>query len=153
MGIWNLDSSRFLIVKNRMVCKWYGFQKGSKIQKPDHLKSGQMVAIVSKTIWNPDKDVQILNGWDYSYRKSYGPFENRTILKSDLQKSRFWMVGFQILAVFLPWWNLLSGQHSLSLLFNTGSVGLKQEKVIIKICNTVSTAIRKALWMVWCCEC
>ena len=34
-----------------------------------HLKSRQMVNILSKTIWNPDKNVPFSNGWgwDYSY--------------------------------------------------------------------------------------
>ena len=39
----------------------------SEIRKPDHIKSGQMDAILSKTICNLDNSEQILNGWDYSY--------------------------------------------------------------------------------------
>ena len=50
VGIWNLDTFGFGIVKKRLVCKWSIFQMGSKIWKLDHLKSEQMAAILSKTI-------------------------------------------------------------------------------------------------------
>ena len=33
------------------------FRMGSEIWKPNHLKSGQMAAILSKTIGNSDKNV------------------------------------------------------------------------------------------------
>ena len=39
---------------------WY--QMGSENLKPNHLKSGQMAAILLKTIWNQDKNIRILNG-------------------------------------------------------------------------------------------
>ena len=40
---------------------WIRFQMWSEILKPSHLKSGQMAVILSKTIWNLDKNVQISN--------------------------------------------------------------------------------------------
>ena len=43
------------------------FRMGSEIWKPNHLKSGQMAAILSKTIGNSDKNVQISNGLDQKY--------------------------------------------------------------------------------------
>ena len=42
--------------------KEVGFWMGSEIWKPNPLKSGQMAAIMSKTFWNLDKNVRILNG-------------------------------------------------------------------------------------------
>ena len=39
-------------------CKWSGFRMGSEILKPNHLKSRQMAAILSKTIRNPDKNIR-----------------------------------------------------------------------------------------------
>ena len=50
----------------------WGFWMGSEILKPSYLKSRQMAAILSQTIWNPDKMsrfrmVWFSNGWDYSY--------------------------------------------------------------------------------------
>ena len=70
-------------------CKWSRFWMASELQKPNHLKSGQMAVILSKTIWNPDKNVWILNGWDYNCSHS----KSQTIwkpehLQSDLQKVR-----------------------------------------------------------------
>ena len=58
---WLTDKSGFWIVEIRLGYNWSGFWKGSEIQKPNHLKSGQMDAILSKTIWNPDKNVRISN--------------------------------------------------------------------------------------------
>ena len=47
------------MVKKRLGCKWSGFWMWSEIQKPNHLKSTQMAAILSKTIWNLDKNIRI----------------------------------------------------------------------------------------------
>ena len=47
-------SRTLALVIKRLVCKWSGFQMGSEIWKPNHLKSGQMAASLSKTIWNLD---------------------------------------------------------------------------------------------------
>ena len=69
----------------------------------DGIKSG------SPTIWNPEKNVWILNGWDYSYSHSHS--YSQTIwkqghLKSDLKKvritnvSEYQMAEFQIPIVF-----------------------------------------------------
>ena len=33
---------------------------GPEIRKPNHMKSGQMATILSKTLWNPDKNFQNL---------------------------------------------------------------------------------------------
>ena len=83
--------------QNRLGCKWSEFRMGSEFWKPNHLKSGQMATILSKTIWNPDTCVQITNGLKLKPdHLETGPFE------SDLQNvlisyvSRFQMVGFQI---------------------------------------------------------
>ena len=57
VGIWNRDYSGFWMVKKRLGCKRSGFQMGSEIRKPNPLKYGRMAAILSKTIWNPDKNV------------------------------------------------------------------------------------------------
>ena len=61
---------------------------GSEMQKPNHLKSRQKLAILSKTIWNLDQNVLILNGLDYAraIAKAW-PFENRTIWNLDHLKS------------------------------------------------------------------
>ena len=48
--------------KDLSTGKWSGFQIGSEIRKPNHLKSVKMATILSQIIWNPDKNVQILNG-------------------------------------------------------------------------------------------
>ena len=58
-GIWNPDKSGFWMVKKdglQMVQISNGFRK------PNHLKSGQMAAILSKNITNLDKNIVILNG-------------------------------------------------------------------------------------------
>ena len=47
--------------KRDWFCKWSGFLMGSEIWKPNYLKSGQMATISSKTIWDPDKNVWLLN--------------------------------------------------------------------------------------------
>ena len=66
------------------------------------LKSGQMGAIFFKTIWNPDKIVQISNGPVFEWLGLYiaitkaHSFENRTIVNPTFKKSRFQMVRFQI---------------------------------------------------------
>ena len=53
---------------------------GSKIRKPKHLKSRQMGAILLKTIWNPEKNVRILNGPTIAIAIAKAqPFENQTI--------------------------------------------------------------------------
>ena len=67
VGIWNPDQSRFWMVEKRFGCKWYKFQMGSEIQKPDLLKSSKLAAILSKTIWIPGKNIRFLNGWDQSH--------------------------------------------------------------------------------------
>ena len=85
--------------KKRLGYKWSTFWMGSKIWKPNHLKSGQMVAILSKIIliWAKMSGFQMVrfsNGWDYSYNLTILKPEH---LKSDLKKVRipiFW--GFQI---------------------------------------------------------
>ena len=56
------DESIFQMVKKRLVCKWLKFWIASEIWKPDHLKSGEMAAILLKTIWNPDNNIKILKG-------------------------------------------------------------------------------------------
>ena len=56
MGIWNLGTSGFWIAKKNLVFKWFLFQMGSEIWKPNHFKSRQTAAIFWKTIWNPDKN-------------------------------------------------------------------------------------------------
>ena len=38
------------MVQNRLGGKWSGFPMGSEFRKPNHLKSGQMAAILSKTL-------------------------------------------------------------------------------------------------------
>ena len=83
------------MVKKGLVCKWSGFRMWSEIRKPNHLKSGQMVAILLKTIWNLSKNVQIFNGPVYEW---LGPYLWKPDhLKSDIQKfPDYWMVGFQI---------------------------------------------------------
>ena len=50
------------MVEKSLGSKWSGFQMGSEIRKPNHFKSKQMAAILHKTIWNLDKNIQILNG-------------------------------------------------------------------------------------------
>ena len=62
-GMWNPDLMDFIGSKRGRVCKWYTkFWMGSDVWKPDHLKSGKMVAMLSKIIWNLGKNVHILNG-------------------------------------------------------------------------------------------
>ena len=51
--IWTFSRLDFKWSKT-LVCIWSGFQLGFEIQKPNHLKSGQMAAILWKNIWNPD---------------------------------------------------------------------------------------------------
>ena len=63
---------RILNGRKRLVCKW----SGSEIRKPNHLKSRQMGAILSKTISNV---------WDYSYSHSLSP----TIWNPTFKKSWF----------------------------------------------------------------
>ena len=41
-------STDFGMFKRRLVCKWSGFQMGSEIWKPNHLKSGQTAAFCQK---------------------------------------------------------------------------------------------------------
>ena len=82
--------------KKRLGYKWSGFWMGSKFRKPNHLKFGQMVTILSKIIliWakmSGFQMVQFSNGWDYSYNPTILKPEH---LKSDLQKVRipiFWI--------------------------------------------------------------
>ena len=50
--------------KRGWVANDLDFLMGFEIRKPDHLKSWHMAAILSKTIWNPNKNFWILNGWD-----------------------------------------------------------------------------------------
>ena len=52
------------------------------------LESGQMTAILYKTIWNPDKNVWISDGWDHSF--------SPTIWNPTFKKLGIQMVGFQI---------------------------------------------------------
>ena len=59
--IWTCPSRTWMVEK-RSVWKWYRFQIGSENRKPDHLKSRQMAAILSKTVWSLDKNAWILNG-------------------------------------------------------------------------------------------
>ena len=89
------------MAEKRLGCKWpRGFEWD--------LKSGHHFV---KTIWNPEKNVQILNGSNFwmvgTIAKSYSHSWSPTIwkqdhLNSDFQKvwisnvSGFWMVGFQI---------------------------------------------------------
>ena len=49
------------MVQKRLGCKWSGFPIESAIPKHNHLKYRPMAAIWSKTIWNLDKNVWILN--------------------------------------------------------------------------------------------
>ena len=66
-GILNLDEPRF---EKRLINKWSRVQMESEIHKPNHLKSRKMAAILSKTIWNPNKNVQDLNGFQMVGTKS-----------------------------------------------------------------------------------
>ena len=63
----------------------------SEIQKPNHLKSGQVAVIFSRTIWNRDKNVWILNGlvfkllywlndWNTLVSKDTSGFTSNTLL-------------------------------------------------------------------------
>ena len=53
---------KYTVVKKKLGCIWSRFLMESEIRKPNHLKSGQIAAILSKTNWNPDKNLCILNG-------------------------------------------------------------------------------------------
>ena len=70
------------MVEKRLGWKWSEFWMGSEIQKPNHLISWQMAAILSKTIWNLDKKCP---DFEWSVFQMVGttsiaqPFENRTI--------------------------------------------------------------------------
>ena len=74
-------------IEKRLCCKWSKFWMGSAIWKPNHLKSGQMAFVFSKTIWNLDKNVRFSNGRDYSQSLSPTVWK-LDHLKSDLQKVR-----------------------------------------------------------------
>ena len=73
----------------RLGCKWSRFRVGCEIQKPNYLKSGQMAAILWKTIWNPDKKVRILNDpvleWLKPDHLKTGPFEIRPLKCPDFK--------------------------------------------------------------------
>ena len=69
VGIWNLDLSRFWMVKMRLGFKWSRFWVGSEIRKPNHLKwqsflSKKTFEILIKMsgFWM----VLFSNGWDCS---------------------------------------------------------------------------------------
>ena len=53
------------MVKKSLGCKWSEVWMWSEIWKLNHLKSEHMAAILSKIIWNMDKNIQILNGLVY----------------------------------------------------------------------------------------
>ena len=78
----DLKSGLVWIMKDR---KEVGLQMvrilmGSEIRKPNNFKFGQMAAILSKTICNPDKNVRLSNGWVIALAIAKArPFENRTI--------------------------------------------------------------------------
>ena len=63
-GIWNLEAQSYKIQTN-----------GSHFDK-NHMKSRQMVTILTKTIWNPDKTSRFkkVQFWNW-----LGPFENQNI--------------------------------------------------------------------------
>ena len=50
------------MVQNRLGGKWSGFPMGSEFRKPNHLKSGQMAAILSKTfdIWTKTSEFRMV---------------------------------------------------------------------------------------------
>ena len=118
MEIWNLDLSRFRMVEKKLVCKWSGFWMGSKIRKPDQLNLEKMAAIVSKTMWNPEKMsrfwmVWCPNGWDHSYRS----FETQTVWNPIFKKP-----GFQMFLDF-EWSDFRSPTVPLN--WNTGQIRYK----------------------------
>ena len=76
-GYLKRGSSEFQMVKKGLVCKWSGFWTVSEIQKPDHLKSRQMAAILSKTISNLDKNVLISNGLVFKMVRSRNHLKTR----------------------------------------------------------------------------
>ena len=97
------------MVQRRLGCKWSGFWMGSEIRKLNHLKSGQMANILSKTIWNLDRNVQFLNGWEFT--KQWGseiwPFEIPPSKSLDFKWSDFRSPLYNELV-----WNLLLGKMS-----------------------------------------
>ena len=87
--------------QNSLGCKWSGFRMGSEIQKPNHLKSGQMAAILLKIIWNADKKHQDFEWYCFwmvgtiAIAKAWS-FENRYIWNPTFKKSGFQMFpGFK----------------------------------------------------------
>ena len=98
VGIWNLDRSRFWMVKCGPVLEWSRFQIGSEILKLNHLKLGLMAALLQKTIWNLYK--KILD-FKWSAFLMVGTFENQNIQNQIFKKSGFQMFRFQILFVLV----------------------------------------------------
>ena len=50
---WGSEIWTSLLVKKRLSCEWFGFQMGSEIGKPNHLKSGQIGIILYKKTFEP----------------------------------------------------------------------------------------------------
>ena len=88
VGIWNPDQSGFWMVENRLGYKCPRCWMGSEIRELDHLKFGQMAAILPKPFEILTKTsgfwtVQFSNGWDQSY-------------SSSIWNQTFKMLGFQM---------------------------------------------------------
>ena len=66
---WDLKSGLVWIKWILNGQKEVGLQIKSETRKPNHLKSRQIDAILSKTIWNLDKNVRIFNGPDFEWLK------------------------------------------------------------------------------------
>ena len=77
------------MVKKRLDWKWCGFWMGSKIRKPNHLKSGQ------KRLYFEWSGLQMVGTIATAIAKGL-PFENWTIWNPTLKKYKFQMVRFQI---------------------------------------------------------
>ena len=79
--------------EKRLGCRCSGFWMRSEIRKPNHLKFRQMNAILSKTIWNRQKclDIEQSSFWmvgTVAIAKAL-QFENRTIWNMTFKKSGF----------------------------------------------------------------
>ena len=92
VGIWNLDSSGFRMVKKRLVWKWSKFWMGSWNPNKWPLFCPKPFKIQTKTsrFWM----VRFSNGWDHSYSYCYsliplktGPFEIRSSKNLDFEWS------------------------------------------------------------------
>ena len=104
MGIWNLTYFGLWMVQKRLGCKWSGFWMGSEIWKPNHLKSRQMAAILSKTIWNLDKNIRIWNGPDFKLSDFRYPLYPTTRAERKLSKALYGLIDtWAILRISSGW--------------------------------------------------